>query len=79
MDNGGFRSHSLRGYAQEASEVMEMLVKKHTAAEAVAILESATATYNRNWFTELFWQDFQLMFRAGNEIALKVKVQQDDS
>ena len=58
----GFRSKPLSYYVEEAADHYDALFKKFRNHEAAAaILASATATYNRAWFTELFWQDFQQM------------------
>ncbi len=59
----GFRSKNLSYYIEEAEDHMKDLLKRHKPEVATAILNSATATYNRSWLTELFWQDFQLTMR----------------
>lgn len=59
-----FRSKTLNHYVEEAAEAYIDLSDTHGDAGAAAILASATQTYNRAWFTELFWQDFQLLIKG---------------
>ncbi len=73
----GFRSKNLSYYVEDAEAHMKDLLQRHSAPVAAAILDSATATYNRSWLTELFWQDFQIVMRD-NRIPVDATVRQED-